>query len=426
MKKYKIILYFTLLLCLIIGMTTNAEEDKGRILCVYDNYDECVFLKQVINACGLEAVLVDEEQYDSEMLSDVQGMITMVIEPMQDAKRGTLPVIGLGLEFDEIEGKKLEKYENVPVEISYKQYQEKGKMATTVWAIENIEGQEIGEIKIEDVSMPFAVVIGKDYYIPYYEKTGFPAFIVGDIVSTAFEISENEVQGGMYVLLDEVYPFSNLRMLCDKADVLYNNGIPFIVRIMPVYDNLEYPSFKRYAQVLRYIQAKNGTIVIHEPLERTGESEREPLQDKMERFLTTLQEEKIHYVDFTYEPFFIEWEDLREIACDNKNFGMLGMDCMFSIDFESSEEEFNHLLEQINAKWLSLSDYKKKFTTENYQYYEEKIDDSFTYREEEKVSFANFFATSNQILIIVVAISLCILVVLLVVGRRWYRRKFYR
>ncbi|MFR1374912.1 MAG: DUF2334 domain-containing protein [Eisenbergiella massiliensis] len=76
--------------------------------------------------------------------------------------------------------------------------------------------------------------------------------------------------GNMYLAVDEVYPFSDLDRLCAVADRLYENGIPFIVRVMPVYENLDYPAFERYAQILRYVQARNGTVLLHPPVVREG------------------------------------------------------------------------------------------------------------------------------------------------------------
>ena len=40
---------------------------------------------------------------------------------------------------------------------------------------------------------------------------------------------------------------------------------------MPVYENLDYPAFERYAQILRYVQARNGTVLLHPPVVRVNQ-----------------------------------------------------------------------------------------------------------------------------------------------------------
>ncbi|GAB6169760.1 hypothetical protein JCM1393_22200 [Clostridium carnis] len=68
-----------------------------------------------------------------------------------------------------------------------------------------------------------------------------------------------------YLVLDEVYPFEDLNGLVEKIDYLYKNGINFIVSVMPVFRNYNSQSMQRFAEVLRYAQAKGGTIVLHNP-----------------------------------------------------------------------------------------------------------------------------------------------------------------
>ena len=54
---------------------------------------------------------------------------------------------------------------------------------------------------------------------------------------------------------------------------------------MPVYDNLDYPALKDMLKLLEYIQSRNGSIVIHDPLVQFDEAERESLDVRMGDFI---------------------------------------------------------------------------------------------------------------------------------------------
>ncbi|MFR1374913.1 MAG: hypothetical protein ACLSA0_33515 [Eisenbergiella massiliensis] len=102
---------------------------------------------------------------------------------------------------------------------------------------------------------------------------------------------------------------------------------------------------------------------------------------------------------------------------------------MFTIPLSLPAEEFEAVLCQINDKWLTLSDYKQKFTNRKFQYYEDpgsNEGEDFFAREKEQANFEELFDKGDKILLLVVGGALFIFFILLAIGRKWYRRKFYR
>lgn len=93
---------------------------------------------------------------------------------------------------------------------------------------------------------------------------------------------------------------------------------------------------------------------------------------------------------------------------------------------EASEEDFSVCLEQVNHKWMSFTDLQKDYMNTVYLYKPVVEQDEFIYRQQAEVAFADFFDASDRVLLIVVGVSLTVLVGFLVIGRRWYRRKFFR
>lgn len=71
--------------------------------------------------------------------------------------------------------------------------------------------------------------------------------------------------GQLYALVRGFTPYSDFTLLRNLADELYAGGIPFMVGARPVLDNLQFPAAKRYAETLRYIQAKQGSVLLEAP-----------------------------------------------------------------------------------------------------------------------------------------------------------------
>lgn len=75
---------------------------------------------------------------------------------------------------------------------------------------------------------------------------------------------------GLFIAINEVYPFSDLNKLMDLAEKLHDKGIEFIVSVMPVYDNYQSEAFQKYVDVLKYVAKKGGRIFIHFPVANTA------------------------------------------------------------------------------------------------------------------------------------------------------------
>ena len=66
---------------------------------------------------------------------------------------------------------------------------------------------------------------------------------------------------------------------------------PFVISVMPIYANGDYPAMKRFCEVLRYAQANGGTIILHAPITvREGEN-----KDQVWDYLTIAMQAYINY-----------------------------------------------------------------------------------------------------------------------------------
>lgn len=402
--------------------TEGKREEKVLIVCGAER--DAAFLQAITGALGTGVDVVTGSAYTDGQAGGYDFVITTSPVCMEDIKRGGMAALCLKDACSQ-EDVPLTEKRNSGVAFSFGEWSEPPRRETRVRYLAEPGDPSMGLLKIgEETEAPFLQRDGKLAYIPFYREDGLGAVMLGNAVGDLLGIKG---EGAMYAAIDEVYPFSDLAKLCRMADILHDNGIPFIVRVMPVYDNLDYPAFLRYAQVLRYVQARNGTVMVHPPIERGSEEGEETLETKMGRFTDALGEQGILWISMEDTPFQMEWGELRDITSAGKNFGVFPFPCMFTIPVEISSDAFLKTVELINAKWLSLSDYKAAFTGESFVYREEMVQAEFSQEEEtQQAVFADFFAKSDKILMVLVSFGLIIFLVLIGVGAKWYRRKFLR
>lgn len=404
-------------------ISTGFAQDETEVLFVYRTDEEMKQFIEVIHACGKNAIPVSSDEYHSGTAAIYPYLITTSNIPVDDAKKAGIKPLCIGDEFSSTEDITIKKLQDVSVKLTYENFSQMSQFEKKMSVITDFQGNDtIGKIslRMED-EYPFAVFSETEIMVPYVQKNELSMVLLGAVMQRYFG---NPETGTMYVLIDEVYPFSDLGMLCDTADLLYKNAIPFITRIMPLYDNLDYPAFLRFAQVLRFVQSRNGTIVIHEPIVR-DEIEREPLKDKMNRMYTALTEQGINWAGTQFSPFLLKRDMLDKIESSEKTFGLFPMDTMIELSLPETKQELTAAVKKLNQNWLSIGDYKRIFTNENFQYNEIQIDEQYLYLETRETSFLSFFTLGNRLLIFVVSGSLLLFIIILLIGFRLYRKKFY-
>lgn len=146
-----------------------------------------------------------------------------------------------------------------------------------------------GILQMEDGSrVSFAVHDRGMAYAPYLHKGDLSELAVSSLLKAWLGIEE---EGQLYLIFKEIYPFSDLGLLEQMADKLYESGIPFMVSVRPVFRNTDFPAMKRYLEALKYVQAKNGSIVVHAPVvASTAGATGSSLKESMTGFIDSLAE----------------------------------------------------------------------------------------------------------------------------------------
>ncbi len=399
----------------------TAYAQGGGVLVVYRTQEELTLLGGLAQACGQPITAVLEEAYTKGLAKEYDRLITVSELPLADC---SYPALCVGDGFASNAEVTFETLPRAGVSVAYGSHSQPARLEEEVTLISSFAGSPAGTVTLSmGRTYPFAVAGVSRTYVPYYRGDDLSTVALGGVVQEYLGLSGGD--GRMYVMVDEVYPFSDLKMLCALADGFYENAIPFIVRIVPAYDNLAYPAFLRYMQVLRYVQSKGGAIVLHEPLVAVQETEREPLDAKLRRFTEALADHNIVWTEMNRAPYPFTLEEVEGIASADKNFGALPFDTVIVSGLPKTEEELLEMVRRINHKWLSIADYRRTFTNESFSYNEEPIDSEYEYYKEQEQSMVEFFLTANEYLVAMVAVVLLLFGGLLVVGFGLYRKKFY-
>ncbi|MBU3109188.1 hypothetical protein [Clostridium gasigenes] len=174
-------------------------------------------------------------------------------------------------------------------------------------------------------------------------------------INDKFNNKENKKRN-CYLLIDEVYPYDDLNLLVKKADYLYDQGIPFLVSAMGVYENLEFDAMKRYVETLRYCVASGGTVILGDPyLYDKG-----PTEEELMRNVSIAQDAFVNYkvypIAITINDYYLYRNDRKKyldetstiIINENQNLGV--------IDFEKySIGYFDNVLLKIDGEELNFS-----------------------------------------------------------------------
>ena len=437
------------------GSAGEAQDGQRPVsLLVCDEQDGRYRLEALLRACGLPVVSVNRAEYSPGLLPGYERVITTDNRPYRDALEAGVPVFCVGQRSGPVQGASLATLERGALTLRLDGHSQQLFARDPVELLAQAPGEAVGSLTLTSgEQFPFAAVMGEVGYAPFYRGDDLSALALAAAVRRWMG---GQGEGQMYVLIDEIYPFTDLAMLCLSAEQLHENGIPFILRIMPVYDNLDYPAFLRYAQVLRYAQSLGGTVVLHdpivlytdkdEPIDTRKERVRaalegrfslqrqpvirqtggEPIETKLARTKKALEDLGILRMDMALPPLELTCGQLGAIESDTRNFGTFAVDTMVTFAPFESEEELDEAIGILNGRWLSLSRYGGERFEEELRYDEIPVDEQFEYRKKEELSFTAFFAGANKLLILIVLISAGVFVLMLTFGRRIYRNKFYK
>ncbi|WP_339318398.1 hypothetical protein [Paenibacillus sp. FSL R10-2734] len=251
------------------------------------------------------------------------------------------------------------------------------------------------------LQVPYAVSGDSETYVPYFEQDNASVLAMGYVLKDWLHITVNPK---MYLAIKEIYPFSDLSLLAETAERLYQVGIPFLASVRPVFSNTDYPAMQRYLVAMKNVQSRNGSILVNAPvvMPSIGSSDH-TLHGKMNDFINLLAsngigplgvgaqthwtydkeyseagmsffdsavlypDEHIDYMEqtdtsksFLSSLYSVPIEFIQDLHSTNKMFPELPMDTVITVDMPKNEQELEEMLQTLERYWVSFADYKQE------------------------------------------------------------------
>ncbi|KNZ42946.1 hypothetical protein [Acetobacterium bakii] len=436
-----------------------ADYDQGRLF----NYSKVIFLKNTEHPIASEILKNDINRYTGEMI--YLGFLTPgLISKLDGLDINRQLGRGVSLNFNQI-------------------------TTDSVWINElRVINRRpvVGEstLAVNGEAYPFSTRVDNIIYVPtFIGNEGFQ-LCLGGLLKTWINPNEST---SMVLLIPEIYPFSDLNMVVEMSDRFYENGIPFTLGVVPMDENLDYPAMVRFYEVLRYAQSRNGSILIHRPNPETVSNSDTILSEKMTAVVDAMVAQGVFPLGIvvTEELFFkdigsvgplnsfssgsiiqnqrvtetgvkkawtfeqsglgIAFETIKSTRSQDRNFGELPINTTIILPLPVDETALTTDVDDINNKWLSLTDYKSLYnqwvigqntlesgpkgilingTPVSLAFMEGTIDKDYVYKKPPDYSLEKVFNAGNTLLLVVVGIIIIIFVSIVGFSRSVYLNKF--
>lgn len=191
--------------------------------------------------------------------------------------------------------------------------------------------------------------IGKNF-IPVLKNkknvTYFPDLSQNTAISDENQLNNHKV----YLLIDEVYPLIDIQDFINKINFLYDQGIPFICSVMPVYENESFDAMKRFCDALKYAQSKGGRIILHSSVIKDPSVSGKVVQDKMGLAQNIYIKHGVYPLAIDMPESFLYKEDYKNLLHSSSNIFIEKDKDMGIIDFQKySVQGFNNIINKVQV-----------------------------------------------------------------------------
>lgn len=286
------------------------------------------------------------------------------------------------------------------------------------------QGNSYGSLEFTDGrKVPYSVVTSFYGFASYVPGNDLSAMALHLAFCDFFGIPESK--GELYVMIDEIYPFGSEDRLVAMGEDLYENGIPFILRVMPVHENLSYPEFERWTSCLSYLQTIGGTVVLHDPVHaEKADYEDSDLAAKRSYAKSSLENSgvAVHAMESAFLEMDLDF--LREVRGEARNLEAFPADIMLILPVYQEEKEWKKSLRLLRDRWITAADYGSDDGGLTIEKPKDGKQEDFVYRETTEGTMKGFFDKSNRILLVIVSVTVVIFLILLANSSRIYKKKF--
>lgn len=160
------------------------------------------------------------------------------------------------------------------------------------------------------------------------------------------------VQSNKFLMINNVNPFINLNDLVAKIKYLNEQGIPFILNTIPVFENPNFDAMKRFTEVLRYAQASGGYIVLSCPYIENENATSEEIFNAMEEGYKNYINYLVYPIAISMPRYLLYRNDMKEYV-KKSNTIFIGTSNVGMINFGFENATFKNVINQIPYKEIN-------------------------------------------------------------------------
>lgn len=116
-----------------------------------------------------------------------------------------------------------------------------------------------------------------------------------------------------YILIDKVYPYEDPEKLLAVVKILADKKTPFVISVMPIYVNGDYPAMTHFCEVLRYAQAEGGAVIINAPINQMSPFEKDVVLEYLGQALEIYNKQGVYPLALEVPHNWLFNEDTIEI-----------------------------------------------------------------------------------------------------------------
>ena len=139
-----------------------------------------------------------------------------------------------------------------------------------------------GNMLIDGQNVPLVMGCNGVRYIALqeYQNNFAKAVLMQETVLWQWPYHDLPHEYSEYVVIDNIYPFTDPDRLLKIVSYLTKKNMNFVLAVMPIYDHSNYPAMQQLCEVLKYVQAGNGAVILNAPIIQ-NKTDPEELQDKL-------------------------------------------------------------------------------------------------------------------------------------------------
>ena len=522
MKRWSSLIVFFLLYVCFFPFVSDAvqaaeltqDPDVKKILLVYDDLNQTTdaqermtTIQNILLSLGVQVTVHSIDEYRANELDRYDGLIEVVnasdltIRNEHYRKdRVTYPKLKfhmgrrLPIEWQNEMGIKLRYIVDKGVEIDSPYFQASEQLIREIKteAVSDAgDCQVFSSLNFENHfgAYPYAVFKDKITYVPFYIPSGVNFIIMQRVLATWLGEPDLPVEKPLLVFRD-VTPVSDLQMLREMTDQLYQAGASFAVSATGLWNNLDQEAATNYLNTLNEVAEKDGSIFLQTPyINDVKASSKGELKRHMETALNFFIEHHVYPAgvsfpsywqhDAQFQPEALLFSDTMLLLPDTEEpifhektnttqniptaYVGISHDAFSGVEWRTfdkkgfltktalvlpmpkTHKELKEILDKVLDKPSLFDDlmYSKHHTmTMNHdlkiidqqiyvdgqrQWIATKIqNDPVAMKEKPYQSMETFFAVQNKILTVIVLITLGILTLFLVAGYFLYKKKYRR